>query len=476
MKNVLDFSKRHHRFFEEMTRIPHGSYHEEAYSRYLEQFAQERGLTYVRDAMNNVVMYQPASPGYEDHPPVAIQAHMDMVCVKDEGYEHDFDKDPLELRIEDGYLKAVHTTLGADNGTGVCYILALLDDASAKHPPLEAIFTVQEEVGMFGAIALDKSLIHASRFISLDCGGGDSIYVSSMGGRKYEFHHPVEDEPTGDPGWRIAVRGLKGGFSSSYFSGAENAIALCSELLIRLHRALGVRTVSLEGGNDGKKVASSCQAVFTTAAAEEEVRRLFEKLAGRMKKEVTPGEPECEITLEPCEADRHMTEDCQEAVLRFLELLPSGAVSRRFGSEEPIGTLQSWTDIRIQEGSLRLSCTMRGDSNDKLETLAAKAETLCGLLGFGITEIETFPAWEFKEDSQLCAVLNTVFRKRFGRDIGKIAISGGLECSIFSQIREDMDMIAMGPRGENPHTTAERLDLASFDELFDVFLDLMASI
>lgn len=399
-----------------------------------------------------------------------------MVCVKDEGYEHDFDKDPLKLQIEDGYLKAVHTTLGADNGTGVCYILALLDDASAKHPPLEAIFTVQEEVGMFGAIALDKSLIHASRFISLDCGGGDSIYVSSLGGRQYEFHRPIEEEPTGDQGWRVLVRGLKGSFATSYFRGAENAIALCSELLIGFHRELGIRTVSLEGGNDGKKIASSCQAVFTTAAAEEEVRRLFEKLSGRLKKEVSPGEPECEMTLERCGADRHMTEACHEAVLSFLELLPSGIVSRSIENEGPIGTVQNWTDIRMQEGSLRLSCSLRGESNYKMEKLAAKAEKLCGLFGFGITKGEVFPAWEFKEDSQLCAVLNTVFRKRFGRDIGKIAVPGGLECSIFSQIREDMDIIAMGPLGENPHTTAERLQLASFDEIFDVFIDLLASV
>lgn len=476
MQNTLNFSKRHHRFFEEMTRIPHGSFHERAYSDYLVQFAQARGLTYVRDKMNNVVIYKPASPGYEDHPPVALQAHMDMVCEKDEGYEHDFTKDPLQLYIEDGYLKACHTTLGADNGTGVAYILAILDDEAAKHPPLEGIFTVQEEVGMFGAVALDKSLIHASRFISLDCGGGDSIYVSSLGGEQYTFQRQFAAEQTAAQGWQVSIQGLKGNYSTSYFRGAENAITLCAELLYSLHKALGVRLVSMDGGNDGKKIADHSQAVFTTLAAPEETQRVFAHLAETLKKEVLPGEPDCTIMLTPAAVSSQLTEESSEAALRFLYLLQSGLVSKSTQHEGHIAAVQNWTDMALTDGRMQLKCTLRGESNYKLEKLREKAILLCTLFDVEVTAGEAFPAWEFNPDSRLCAVLNKVYNRRFGTDIGQIAVEGGLECSIFCQIHPDMDVISMGPEGNDPHTTKERLNLASFDKLFGVFQELLAEL
>ena len=173
--NVLDHTKAHQRFFEEMTRIPHGSFHERAYSDYLIAFAQKHQLDYVRDDMNNVIIYAPGTSGYEQHEPVILQAHMDMVCEKNKSVSFDFEKDALKLKLQDGWLYADGTTLGADDGTGVAYMLAIMESQTIAHPPLECVFTVQEEVGLFGALGLDKKNIHGKRLINPD-GGGELVF------------------------------------------------------------------------------------------------------------------------------------------------------------------------------------------------------------------------------------------------------------------------------------------------------------
>ena len=182
MKQVLDWSKAHQRYFEEMTRIPHGSYHEKQYSDYLAEFARSHGLRYKQYDIGNVIIYKEASKGYEDHPAVVIQAHMDMVCEKTPESSHDFEKDPLKLYIEDGWLCADGTTLGADDGTGVSYMLAILEDNTLAHPALECVFTAMEEIGLDGALALEPEDIKGRRYINLDGGGGGVETVTTAAG------------------------------------------------------------------------------------------------------------------------------------------------------------------------------------------------------------------------------------------------------------------------------------------------------
>ncbi len=475
MNNVLDHSKRHHRFFEEMTRIPHGSYHEKPYSDYLVDFAQSHGFAYVQDPLHNVVIYKPASPGYENHPPIAIQAHMDMVWEKDEGYDHDFEKDPLKLKIEDGFLTAEHTTLGADDGTGVAYILAVLDDPDAKHPPIEAIFTVQEEVGLYGAQGLDPKLVHARRLISLDCGGGDSIYVSSLGGHSADLCTSVTMEPCAGQGWRLTVDGLRGQYSTSYLEGARSAVEICTQILSQLNDSLGIALVSLNGGRDGSKVAADCEAVFVTKTGEEAVKAAFEELAYDWKKELSYGESNCCLTLGEALYTEQMLKQDSDRVLNFFRILPAGVVMINARNPEGIGSAANWTSVRTEQGRVILHVGMRGESNHRLNGLAARVKTISGLLGFAVEGENRFDAWEYDPQSELCAVLKQVFRDTTGMELKLIEVQGGLECGVFRQYGKDMDIITMGPVGEDVHTTKERLDLLSFDMLFPVFVNFLAA-
>ena len=213
--SVLDENVAIFKYFEEISKIPHGSFHEEKIADYVENFAKEHDFKYVRDDMNNVIIYKDATPGYENHDTVMLQAHMDMVCEKNKDVDFDFETDALNLYVEDGWLKAKGTTLGADDGFGVNYMLAILSDDTLKHPNLECVFTVQEEVGLLGSINLKKEYFNAKKMIGLDGGGEISTCTTTSGGRYAYVDKTCMFEEVNKPTYKLIVKGLDGGHSGA---------------------------------------------------------------------------------------------------------------------------------------------------------------------------------------------------------------------------------------------------------------------
>lgn len=213
--SVLDENVPIFKYFEEISKIPHGSFHEEKIADYVENFAKEHNFKYVRDDMNNVIIYKNATPSYENHDTVMLQAHMDMVCEKNKDVDFDFETDALNLYIEDGWLKAKGTTLGADDGFGVSYMLAILSDDTLKHPNLECVFTVQEEVGLLGSINLKKEYFNAKKMIGLDGGGEVSTCTTTSGGRYAYVDKTCTFEEVNKPTYKLIVKGLDGGHSGA---------------------------------------------------------------------------------------------------------------------------------------------------------------------------------------------------------------------------------------------------------------------
>lgn len=472
---VLNPSIPHQRFFEEMTRIPHGSYHEKAYGDYLENFAKEHELEYRRDEIGNVVMYKPASKGYEDHPYVAIQAHMDMVWAKEPDCDHDFEKEPLKLYKKDGYLRAKGTTLGADDGTGVAYILALLDHKEAQHPPIEAIFTVQEEVGLNGAKALKPEEIRSRQLISLDCGGGDSIYISSLGGFRGKAEKTFATEKATGTAWKITVDGLKGGYSSGYMEEQRNAIDLMARVLEYLNQNGGIRLSSVNGGVEDSKIATECQAVLTTQQPEEAFRHAFEKISRDVKKEAGDAEPDLRIELQKDNAEVQLVQKDSDALISMLFLLPCGFRHRHSSFAEIMSESVNWIFGETEENKFTLTYALRGSTDSMVEHMQEEIRMIVETFGASAAEISSFPAWEF-HDSRLLHTLQDVFRESEGKELGLIPVQGGLECGVFAHMYDDMDIIAMGPYGYDVHTPEEHMDLANFDSLYLVFEKLLAAL
>lgn len=471
-KWILDHTKRHHRFFEEMTRIPHGSYHEAAYGEYLVQFAIDRHLEYRKDEMGNVIIYKPAAAGYEDHPYVALQSHMDMVWSKEDGNPHDFLTEPLKLYIEDGFLKAKGTTLGADDGTGVAYTLAVLDDDSLKTPPIEAIFTVQEETGLGGALALKKEDIRSRRFISLDCGGGDSIYISSLAGLRGTVIKELDFETAEGPGYQIKISGLTGGYSDGYRKEQANANQLAARLIYQLGRLVEIRPADIEGGKEENKIAVSCRITFSSREDSGKIQRCFEQAARDIQKEIVEGEPDVRIELEQVPVTRQMTDECGKAVLSMMFLFPCGFRHKSVRFPEIMSESVNWSVAQCQEEKLLLTYGLRGSADSRITHMQEEIELLAETFGC-ICQVEnSYPAWEF-HDSKLLHTLQRVFRESRGKELGLIPVQGGLECGVFARMYPEMDIIAMGPYGYDVHTPNERLDLKNFDELYEIFCKLL---
>ena len=292
--SVLDQNIAIFKYFEEISKIPHGSFHEEKIADYVENFAKEHNFKYVRDDMNNVIIYKDATPGYENHDTVMLQAHMDMVCEKNKDVDFDFETDALNLYVEDGWLKAKGTTLGADDGFGVSYMLAILSDDTLKHPNLECVFTVQEEVGLLGSINLKKEYFNAKKMIGLDGGGEISTCTTTSGGRYAYVDKTCTFEEVNKPTYKLIVKGLDGGHSGACIDQEKgNSIKILFRVLQTLK---DLQIVSVNGGLKENAIPREAEATFVS-----DIKPNIDSIVKDLKTEFEFSDSKLDIQLEETE-------------------------------------------------------------------------------------------------------------------------------------------------------------------------------
>ena len=469
MEHVLNWNLAHQRFFEEMTKIPHGSFHEEAYSAYLEEFAKAHQFDYERDEKNNVIIRKPASKGYEDHKPVILQAHMDMVCEKNRDVDFNFETDALNLYIEDGYLKARGTTLGADDGVGDAYMLALLDDPEAKHPMLECIFTVQEEVGLFGALALKKEQLHATRMINLDDGGETVSCMSSAGGMNVILTKPNLQAPCSEQGYQLDVKGLKGGHSGGEIDKERgNANRLVARVLHALNKHYGIQLHDFEGGDKDNAIPRESTAVFVTDAPFEKIEQKVAEFDAIFKKEYEFSDAGVEVFVKPVEVTEAMSIEDTENIIHFMMCAPDG-LHHHSMSIEGLSTASNNLAVIHCKEDVMINVSLRGALESYVDDLAEQMDVLADTFGFETAHEARYPAWSYDEHSELRDVMKTVCKRLYGQELELIAVHGGLECGVFKALVPEMEIVTMGPIMYDIHTPQERLNVESFDRTF-VFL------
>ena len=468
---ILDETKPHQKYFEEMTRIPHGTCQEKRYADYLEDFARQRGLSFVRDAMDNVVIYQKGTPGYENLPPVILQAHTDMVCEKNQDCGHNFETDALDIYVEDGYVKARGTTLGADDGVGCAYMLAILD-SKLPHPPLECAFTVQEEIGLKGAFALKPEYFQGKRYLNLDFGGlGNATGITSAGGILADITRPVSFAENTMPAYRIFITGLSGGHSgSSIHKEKGNALKICARLLEAARQEGAFRLVRLEGGEKCNAIPRECEAVFASSVPRPRLREVLETLAEQIRREFRFQEPGLTVLAEPFAqpAPEALSEEESLAALRLFYLLPTGVRGRSVEIEGLITASENLASVRMNREALEFQYCIRAEKRSVQEQMETELEMLAQLCGARIRTYSYFPSWEYNPDSQVRKVLTEAYREQTGREMEQLASHIGLECGVFCSLIPGLDVATLGALTENAHTPEERLHLASFDSTFDV--------
>lgn len=477
MQYVLDQSVGRYRHFEDMARIPHGSFNEKPYSDYLVAWAKEHGLRYVQDEMYNVIIYKPASPGYEDHDPVILQGHMDMVCAKTPDSDHDFTKDPLDLYVEDGWLKARNTTLGADDGVGVAYMLAILESDSIAHPPLECAFTVQEETGCQGAAALKKEYFQARRMVGLDDVGGGTSYVTTAGSQMIRFVREITWEDASAPAYELNISGLLSGHSGVDIDKERgNAIKLAATTLFALQKKGDIRIADWNMGTASNVIPAYGKVVFTADLPAEEVTAVVDQCRITILKELEFSDAGAQLVVTPASAGKVASAQDSRDLISFFRYLPNGLfhMSKRF---EGLPTASSNVGtVRIEDGKMVSECCSRSALPSFIVSMEEEQQLICGM--FRITrEITGIVApFDYIENSPIRNALSKSLLEVTGKELQPVFVHGGIEAGYFKLMYPEMDIVTIGPLVIDEHAVTERLSLKSYDEIWQVILNLLASL
>ena len=467
-------------FFKEITEIPRESGHEEHIIAYLQEFASERNLECKTDAAGNVLIVKEAAAGYEGVPVIVLQSHSDMVCEKNEGVEHDFAKDPIKYIIKDGWMIAPDTTLGADCGIGIAAQLALLD-SDMPCGKIECLFTVAEETGLDGAMALEPDFFTGKVLLNLDSEDEGEIFVGCAGGldTTAEFHYKNEPVQEDFVLQEVFVKDAMGGHSGDDINkGRANAVQLLGRFLYSI-LDLDWQLVSINGGNKRNAIAREAKAVI--AAEEDTLDIINERLEsyaadvaeeyGAIEKELKVGYAETEMT--DAEAIDEMT---AWNLVTALCASPHGVLAMSQEIENFVETSTNLASVKMTEsGVIRIGSSQRSCITAARRAAAAKMEACFVLAGAIVKHEGEYPGWAPAAESPVRDACVASYRKLFGTDPKVKAIHAGLECGLFTEKFPGLDMVSFGPTLRGVHAPGERLDLASLDKFVALLVDVVVN-
>ena len=464
------------KYFKEISKIPRASFNEKAISDYVVDFAKSRNLKFIQDEMNNVIIFKPASIGYENAPVVMLQSHLDMVAEKNKDSNHDFDNDPISLIEKDGILYADNTTLGADDGAGVAYMLGVLDE-DFDHPALECVFTVEEETGLSGAEFLDTSMLKSSLCVGLDGSGETETYISSSGGVRGIITKDLQrDAIHKSKTVKIEIRGLLGGHSGGSIDEERgNANKIAGIILSRALKTFDLQLVSISGGLKLNAITRECDLEFTCSdfnafiewfkEVEEEFKIQYEFSDAGLKFNLSEGESNLALSL---------TET--KNLANLLLMLPYGVIQKSKVIEDLVITSANIGTVNLFENQLEIAVSLRATQTFVIETLIQQVEWLSETLGYNHEFSNKYPGWNYDINSKFRPHLLEVFKEMRGEDMAVVATHGGLELGIWKSKMPELDIVSFGPIMWDIHTPQERLDLASFDRTYDFLKATLSSL
>ena len=476
---VLDHlePKKVFQYFEELSSVPRGTFYNEKISNWCVEFAQARNLECIQDGMGNIIIKKPGTPGYENSDPVIIQGHMDMVCEKTEDSDHDFENDPLELYIEDGFIKAKNTTLGGDDGIAMAYALALLDSDDIPHPPLEAIFTVDEEVGMGGANYIDMSCIKGNILFNIDSDVEGTILAGCAGGILETLDMPVEREIKSGYLVDIKVRGLRGGHSGSQTHEQRgNANKLIARILNSLNQDSEIYLVTAEGGSKDNVIASSAQAQIITPDGEK-AAALVKEMEAIFRSEFSSDEPDLEVTCTVKEGFAAVcTRESTDRIIFGLFCSPYGVQGLSRDLPGLVETSLNLGIVRTSAEKVSMVFYVRSSSNSKMTEMKYIFRAWAKALHAEQSEDGEYPAWMYQKDSKIRPLMVETYKELTGEDPIVTTVHAGLECGLLSGKKPTLDCVSFGPFNYDIHSVNERLDIASTQRTWELLKAVLAKL
>ena len=464
-------------YFEELCGIPHGSGNTKMISDHLVEFAKKHGIRYIQDELNNVIFFGDGTCGMENHWPVILQGHMDMVCEKDEDCPIDMAVDGLDVTHDDNWVFAKGTTLGGDNCIAVAYIMALLADKTIPHPPIEAIITVDEETGMDGAHGIDLSSLGGKTLINLDSEEEGIFTVSCAGGGSATISLKAPRRAVYGPCIRLSVDNLQGGHSGAEIhKNRTNANKVMGEFMSRIQQLMPLCLTSIVGGSKDNVITRSCQATLVAMGTDlERINGIAEQLQAEIREKYD--EPEATVQAFDVDAlggNSMSTEDTAK-VIGLLCAAPYGVQA---WSEDMPGLVQTSLNLGIVKlgDTFNATFSVRSSVNSEKVALLEKLKELAAMFDGEYTLHGQYPAWEYKKESRLRDVMVSTYKEMFNADAKVEAIHAGLECGLFMEKLPGLDCVSIGPQMHDIHTSRERLEIGSTQRTWDFLLAVLKNL
>lgn len=466
--------------FEELNGVPRPSKREDLVQAFAVQVGESLGLPTSMDSVGNVRITKPASPGMEDAPTVVIQAHLDMVCQKNDGTDHDFNTQGIQMFVEDGWVKAKGTTLGADNGIGVAMAIATLRSNTMIHPAIEVLFTSDEETGMTGALGLQEGWIKGKYLLNIDteddreltigCAGGIDVTATSvLKYRKAPVLQPM--------GYTLQIKGLTGGHSGmDIHLGRGNANLLMARMLRDLERESCILLSTMVGGNLRNAIPRECQATVILDASHAEVlQQAFGTLATAIKKEYLATDPQLEITLKDTGPSnvQVLDADIQTRLLAAISGCPAGILRMNPVVDGLVQTSNNVAKVQISEEGAQVLCLTRSSSETEKMDAAQRIAAVLGVAGLVTTFTGSYPGWDPAPGGQLAKFMRQTYVDLFKEEPHVNACHAGLECGIIGEKCPGMEMISFGPNIRGAHSPDERVEIASVQKTWKYYVEVL---
>ena len=470
-------------YFEKICSIPHGSGNVQNISNYLVEFAKERNLEYIQDEVYNVIIKKPGPKGYEAKEPGIIQGHMDMVAVKKPECTKDMLTESLDVKTEGDFVYAEGTSLGGDDGIAVAYALALLDSKDIPHPPLEVVITVDEEVGMDGALFIDLSPLKGKKLLNIDSEKEGELTVSCAGGMRINGSLPVQWESITEnmQGKQVTLTGLLGGHSGvEIHKNRGNANVLVGYVLQELSKKVNIKILSLEGGTKDNAIPREAKATILLTENDvsyyEESIKEIEKAIQEKFKETDKGVRivSKDVSVKP--ERKALSQVSASNIIKLLNTVPNGVQAMSRQLEGLVETSLNLGIIVLKEEEFSATFSLRSSVVSEKEKLRDKVAGILDSLGGSYVFSGDYPAWEYKEDSKLRDTFVEVYEKMYGKKPVVLSIHAGLECGILADKIEDLDSVSFGPDMEDIHTTEEKLSISSTKRVWEFLLELLKSL
>ena len=457
--------------FADLNAVPRASKNEERVIQFIRDFAEKLNLDYYVDPVGNVILRKPASAGMETRRPVVLQAHLDMVHQKNADKDFDFDKQGIEMLINGDWVTADGTTLGADNGIGVAAAMSVLQSDEIPHPPLEVLFTIDEESGMTGAHNLKPGILKGEILMNLDTEDDDELSIGCAGGvdTTINWKYTEEKTPDGTIGIALKVRGLKGGHSGmDIIFGRGNANKIMNRLLWDVHKDFGVRIASIDGGGLRNAIPRESTAILAVPDANwDEVQEHWENLAEALQSEFATTDPNLSVAFDDTElSEKVMTEEAQEKFVSAVQCCHDGIRRLSPDVENLVETSNNLARVELQNGEAHVLTLQRSDRESGKHDLKHSIAAPFRLIGAEVKHSGSYPGWKLDPQAPMLGMMKELYQKLFDEDPKVIACHAGLECGLLGQPYPHLEMISFGPTIQHPHSPDERVSIKSVQKFW----------